>query len=71
MKLWDFNYLLIKNHDVCLLVAVSRSRGGELRVLLGGEHSAYQTKNYLVKQRWLSLWVGTDFAFQDGNYVGG
>lgn len=57
---------------MCLLVAVSKSGGGELRVLLG-EHSAYQTKNYLVKQRWLSLWVGADFffAFLDGNYMGG
>ena len=70
-KLWDFNYLLIKNHDVCLLVAVSRSGGGELRVLLGGEHCASQTKNYLVKQRWLSLWVDTDFALLDENCMGG
>lgn len=30
-----------------------------------------QTKNYLVKQRWLSLWVGTDFALLDENYMGG
>lgn len=25
----------------------------------------FKTKNYLVKQRWLSLWVGTDFALLD------
>lgn len=52
-------------------LVVSRSQSGELRVLCGGQHSAYQTRNHLVEKRWLSLWVGTDFALLDRGYVGG